>query len=145
MPSKVDHTHTISIGEYNITIVLEDKRTLNSLIKALEKAKKINVSKIESESPTTEIMKVETPNTFVGWEIQNKGDQVLLKPPESHTRENIELMPDMSVSWNPVLKGSYWNDGMYHFFPKKTKLSAEFTNEDIVENFAKMGAIECVE
>ena len=63
-----------------------------------------------------------------------------LWPPRNTQREIVSLNPDFAVKWSPTFTGKYWNDGMYHFFPKKTKLSAEFTNKDFIDNLVSMGA-----
>ena len=111
------HSHIFTIENCTITLAFDDKRTLNSLVKALEKAKSMNIAVNSVETET----KVETPHTFDGWSIVEKYDHIALQPPECHNKEIITLMPDLSVEWNPTLSGKYWNDGLYHFFPKRTK------------------------
>lgn len=129
----VNHIHTFVVDNQTISITFDDKRTLNSVIKALEKAKSI---RFESSSSNT----IETPRLFDDWKIVKKSDHIALKPPENHTKEIVSLIPDFAIQWNPNITGKYWNDGMYHFFPTKTKLSAEFTNDDIINNLKSMGA-----
>lgn len=135
------HSHSFTVDDTTITVSFEDKRTLNSLIKALEKAKSIMaVQDLKNGSKSEPEIKIETPHAFDGWKIVHKCDHIALKPPESHTKEEVTLMPDIAVEWNPTFTGKYWNDGMYHFFPKKTKLFAEFTKIDIANNLQSMGA-----
>ena len=78
--------------------------------------------------------------TFEGWEIHEKYGHIALKPPEEHKREEVILTPSMSILWQPEIKGHYWNDGMYHFFPKKTKQSCEVSEYDLCKNFKMLGA-----
>ena len=135
------HSHSFTVDGITVTVSFDDKRTLNSLVKALEKAKSIiAVQELKNESQTEPEIKIETPHAFDGWKIVDKYDHIALKPPENHTKEILALMPDIAVEWNPTFTGKYWNDGMYHFFPKKTKLSAEFTKFDIANNLKSMGA-----
>jgi hypothetical protein len=135
------HSHSFEVDGTTVTVSFDDKRTMNSLVNALEKAKSIVSVQTRTNSESHEhSINVETPNTFDGWKIIDKYDHIALKPPESHTKEEVTLMPDLSVEWNPTFTGKYWRDGMYHFFPKKTKLSAEFTTADIVNNLQSMGA-----
>ena len=136
MASKKIHTHSFAIDGSVVTISFEDKRTLNSLVNALEKAKSIVM-----EQPAATHLKVDTPEVFKDWTIVNKSDHVALKPPKYHSKEEVTLAPAFAIEWNPTFTGKYWNDGMYHFFPKKTKLSAEFTNEDMTRNLESMGAL----
>jgi hypothetical protein len=130
------HTYTYNIDNVEINFEYSDKRTLNSLIKALEKSTKVTMkSKLECPS-----IKVESESDFKGWTIHEKYGHVALKPPENHSKEEVTINPTISVEWCPALNGKYWNDGMYHFFPKKTKLSSEFTNEEIKNNLLLLGA-----
>ena len=118
----VNHIHSFVV----------DKRTLNSLIKALEKAKSITFDKSVSNA-------IETPHVFDDWKIVKKSDHIALKPPENHTKEIVSLIPKFAIQWNPNITGKYWNDDMYHFFPTTTKLSAEYTNDGIINNLKSMG------
>jgi hypothetical protein len=133
------HSYIVEVNNTQIKFEFDDKRTMNSLIKAFEKAKCISIENGKGFTPP-EVIKVETPKTFEGWSIVDKCDHIALRPPENTSKEEIKLHPTMSVDWSPEFNGQYWNDGMYHFFPRKTKLSSEFTKEDICENLKLLGA-----
>ena len=123
------YTHAFTVGGQTINVSFVDKRTFNSFVKAFEKATRTEI---------TESVFIEDPSMFEDWTIHQKDGHVAIKPPENTPREMITLKPDFVVKWCPTFTAKYWNDGMYHFFSKK--LSAEFSNNDIVENLVSMGA-----
>ena len=133
--AKTMHTHTIAIDGQTLNVSFEDKRAFNSFVKALEKATTVTMT---NQKPETIV--VENPHMFEDWTIHEKDGHVAIKPPENTKREIVSLNPEFAVKWSPTFTGKYWNDGMYHFFPKKTKLSAEFTNQDFIDNLVSMGA-----
>ena len=146
--AKTIHTHIFRIDDKTLNVSFEDKRTFNSFVKALEKATVVEFTKDKMPDETlkqqttepNEESLVQDPHIFEGWTITENCDHVGLKPPENTQREIVTLNPVFSVKWSPTFTGKYWNDGKYHFYPKKTKLSVEFTKEDIIDNFVSMGA-----
>lgn len=80
-----------------------------------------------------------TPNALKDFKIINKYDSVTLVPP-TKTKENIEIVPTFQYTWSTTLKGKYWNDGMYHFFPKNSCMRVGVTADDIVQNMKDNGA-----
>ena len=142
------HTHIFTIDDKTLNVSFEDKRTFNSFVKALEKATVVEFTKEKMPDETlkqqttepNEESLVQDPHMFENWTIYEKDGHIAIKPPENTTREIVSLNPDFAVNWSPTFTGKYWNDGMYHFFPKKTKFSAEFTNADIIVNLVSMGA-----
>tara|TARA_B100001094_G_scaffold286671_1_gene301686 strand:+ start:447 stop:1076 length:630 start_codon:yes stop_codon:yes gene_type:complete len=77
---------------------------------------------------------------FQGWKIYDKNSHIALEPPSGTPRQEIEITPTYSQEWNPIIKGTYWNDGKYHFFPQNTKIHMKMTTEDVVEDMKKLGA-----
>ena len=75
--AKTVHTHSICIDGVTINISFDDKRTYNSVVNALEKAKSITLDKNEENSPKNESMIVETPNSFAGYELKLQKGLVL--------------------------------------------------------------------
>ena len=145
--AKTIHTHIFTIDDKTLNVSFEDKRTFNSFVKALEKATVVEFTKEKEpdETPkqqtdTIEKPVVQDPHMFENWTVYEKDGHVAIKPPKNTEREIVSLNPDFAVKWSPTFTGKYWNDGMYHFFPKKTKLSAEFTNQDFIDNLVSMGA-----
>lgn len=83
-------------------------------------------------------------NIFEGYIIHNKNNHIALEPPKGTENQEIELTPTYSQEWTPVIKGKYWNDGKYHFFPKNTKLHVEMSIEDLQEDMMKLGAVQSI-
>lgn len=139
--TKLTHIHTFVVDNETIHVEFEDKRTFNSFVTALTKAKSIK-RESKTQETSTEIS-VETPQQFEGFTICDENDHVSLKPPKDYVHNKGDyytLEPTIMVPWTPEFTGKYWNDGKIHFFPKKTKLSTEFSNEDIAKNLKLMGA-----
>ena len=139
--TKSTHTHTFVVGDETIHVEFEDKRTFNSFINALSKAKTIKREpKVEETSTKIDVI---TPRQFEGFTICDENGHVSLKPPKDYVHNKGDyytLEPTIMVPWTPEFTGKYWNDGKIHFFPTKTKLSTEFSNEDIAHNLKLMGA-----
>lgn len=117
-----------------------DKRSYNSFVNNMEKAKKINISYKCENSSSSEFRSM-TPDILDGFKIVNKFDHIALIPPNS-TKEEIEITPTFQYTWSPTLKGRYWNDGMYHFFPIKSQIKMSMTVQDIVQNMLDNGAVD---
>ena len=141
MANKV-HSHIFNIEGQEVEIKFKDKRTFNSFVNALSKAEEIKFKNpiSNNEEPKEKNENETLKETFEGWEIHEKYGHIALKPPEEHKREEVILTPSMSILWQPEIKGHYWNDGMYHFFPKKTKQSCEVSEYDLCKNFKMLGA-----
>ena len=138
--TKSTHTHTFVVGDEMIHVEFEDKRTFNSFVNAISKAKTI---KFDSKVKEATEIEVTTPQQFKGFTICDEYGHVSLKPPKNYQHNKGDyytLEPTLMIPWNPEFIGKYWNDGKIHFFPKKTKLSTGFSNEDIARNLKLMGA-----
>jgi len=142
--TKLTHVHTFMIDNETFHVEFEDKRTFNSFVNAFDKAKSIKrESKVEEPTETATEIDVITPQQFDDFTICDENGHVSLKPPKDYVHNKGDyytLEPTIMVHWTPQFTGKYWNDGKIHFFPKKTKLSTEFSNEDIANNLKLMGA-----
>ena len=127
------HNFTNTYNGALLDVDFNDKRSYNSFVKNMEKASKVSISY------KNEVTESETPTMLKGFEIVKTYDHVAMKPPND-TCEEIEIFPTFQYTWTPALKGHYWNDGLYHFFPKNKRINASLSIEDIVQNMVENGA-----
>lgn len=130
----VSYSYNGVFNESKLNVEFDDKRTYNSFLKNIEKMKKLTITYGEESS-----IRSDTPSTLNDFKIVQKYDHVALLPP-NNIKEEIEIYPEFQFTWNPVMKGKYWNDGMYHFFPMKSKINVELSIEDIISNLKQNGA-----
>lgn len=115
----------------------QDKRTYNSFLNNISKMSKLTINyKTENEN-----INVHNPTFLNNYEIVNKYDHIALKPiDEKYKGGTIELDATFQYTWEPTLTGKYYNDGMFHFYPKNSIIKVNMSNEDIINNLVMNGA-----
>lgn len=132
MPSYTFEHHSGLQAEFN------DKRTYNSFIKNVEKMSKLTIN---HPADTEETVNVLNPHYLNNFEIVQKYDHVALKPLDPTLKGgSIELDVSFQYTWEPTLTGKYYNDGMFHFYPKKSNIKVNMSCEDIIDNLVMNGA-----
>ena len=129
-------------GEYtghNMSVCFNDKRTYNSFENAINKAMTVKVSSPQQLNSSVS-MDIENPASLNGFVFhKSPKHDVCIKHRDHSCTDTVTLTPNICVYWEPEIVGTRWNDGTIHFNSVRTKLSCEFSHEDLQENLKMLG------